>query len=74
MRSRGRRDDDRDPDEGSPVGIYLASLIARDGGDDDVIVSGDDRYVADYLQRESFDRLPERRGCSCAGRPCSSAP
>ncbi len=41
--------------EGWPVGVYLASVIARDGGE--AVVTGDDRYVADYLQRESFSRL-----------------
>ncbi|NUU18595.1 LuxR family transcriptional regulator [Cellulomonas humilata] len=43
--------------EGWPVGIYLASLIARDVGGDAVAITGDDRYVADYLQREAFGRL-----------------
>ena len=45
--------------EGWPVGLYLAALIARDSDGDALTVSGDDRYVADYLYRESFMRLPE---------------
>jgi LuxR family maltose regulon positive regulatory protein len=45
--------------EGWPVGLYLAALIAHDSHGDAVSVSGDDRYVADYLYRESMDRLPE---------------
>ncbi len=45
--------------EGWPVGLYLAALIARDGGGDALTISGDDRYVADYLYREAFSRVPE---------------
>ena len=45
--------------EGWPVGLYLASLIASDGKSDALAVSGDDRYVADYLYRESLMQLPE---------------
>jgi LuxR family maltose regulon positive regulatory protein len=47
--------------EGWPVGLYLAALIARDGDGDHAAssVAGDDRYVADYLYRESMARLPE---------------
>ncbi len=45
--------------EGWPVGLYLASLIASDGKSDALAVSGDDRYVADYLYRESVMQLPE---------------
>ena len=46
--------------EGWPVGIYLASLIARDGGRQAAAaVTGDDRFVADYLQREALLHLPE---------------
>ena len=44
--------------EGWPVGIYLAALIARDAAAR-AAISGDDRYVADYLYRESSMRLPE---------------
>ena len=45
--------------EGWPVGLYLAALIARDNDGEPVTISGDDRYVADYLYRESLIRLPE---------------
>ncbi|WP_319804191.1 helix-turn-helix transcriptional regulator [Nocardioides dongkuii] len=43
--------------EGWPVGLHLAALIARDGGDTAWGVTGDDRYVADYLHREVYRRL-----------------
>lgn len=45
--------------EGWPVGVYLASLVAAGDGDGSgpETVTGTDRYVADYLQRESFRRL-----------------
>jgi LuxR family transcriptional regulator, maltose regulon positive regulatory protein len=46
--------------EGWPVGLYLAALIARDSDAKAVTISGDDRYVADYLYRESLMQLPER--------------
>ncbi|MFI2752120.1 LuxR C-terminal-related transcriptional regulator [Cellulomonas sp. P22] len=46
--------------EGWPVGIYLASLIARDDASGAVpMLTGEDRYVADFLQREALMRLPE---------------
>jgi LuxR family transcriptional regulator, maltose regulon positive regulatory protein len=45
--------------EGWPVGLYLAALIARDNRGDVSAISGDDRYVADYLYRESLVQLPE---------------
>jgi LuxR family maltose regulon positive regulatory protein len=45
--------------EGWPVGIYLAAVIATDSGGEALRVSGDDRYVADYLYRESLLHLPE---------------
>ncbi|MBZ2197084.1 LuxR C-terminal-related transcriptional regulator [Occultella gossypii] len=44
--------------EGWPVGIYLAALIARHDSDEAAMVSGEDPYVADYLQREAYLRLP----------------
>lgn len=47
-----------DRTEGWPVGLYLAALIARDDGNEALAISGEDRYVADYLYRESFSRLP----------------
>ena len=45
--------------EGWPVGLYLAALIASDSRGSVLTVSGDDRYVADYLYRESLAQLPE---------------
>jgi LuxR family maltose regulon positive regulatory protein len=45
--------------EGWPVGIYLAAVIASDGDGEALAISGDDRYVADYLYRESLAHLPE---------------
>jgi LuxR family maltose regulon positive regulatory protein len=46
--------------EGWAAGIYLASLITRESGEAEAPVTGDDRYVADYLQREALHQLPER--------------
>ena len=40
--------------EGWPAGLQLAAMIARDTHQDGWAVSGDDRYVADYLYRESL--------------------
>ena len=45
--------------EGWPVGLYLAALIASDSSGEGLTISGDDRYVADYLYRESLMQLPE---------------
>lgn len=42
--------------EGWPAGVQLAAMIARDAQQDDWTVSGDDRYVADYLYRESLSQ------------------
>ena len=44
--------------EGWPVGLYLAALIAKESQEGEYTVAGDDRYVADYLYRESLERLP----------------
>jgi len=44
--------------EGWPPGLYLAALIASDTMGSPTI-SGEDRYVADYLYRESLSQLPE---------------
>jgi LuxR family maltose regulon positive regulatory protein len=46
--------------EGWPAGLYLAATIARHDRALGVAVSGDDRYVADYLYRESLMLLPKR--------------
>ena len=40
--------------EGWPAGLYLAAQLAAEGGSSTLTVSGDDRYVADYLYRESL--------------------
>jgi LuxR family transcriptional regulator, maltose regulon positive regulatory protein len=45
--------------EGWPAGLYLAAVIATGSDGEPVTVSGDDRYVADYLYRESLIRLPD---------------
>ena len=45
--------------EGWPAGLYLAAVIARDSNGEALTVSGEDRYVADYLYHESLMRLPE---------------
>ena len=37
--------------EGWPVGVFLAAAIMRDGGAP--AVSGDDRFIADYLYQEA---------------------
>lgn len=44
--------------EGWPVGVYLAAVIAAENGGETLGISGDDRYVADYLYRESLLQLP----------------
>ena len=45
--------------EGWPVGLYLAAAIARDSNGEALTVSGEDRYVVDYLYRESLMHQPE---------------
>lgn len=45
--------------EGWPAGLYLAAMIVRHEPDEGP-VSGDDRYVADYLYRESLMLLPKK--------------
>jgi LuxR family maltose regulon positive regulatory protein len=46
--------------EGWPVGLHLAAVIAGHNRDEGLNVSGDDRYVADYLYRESLMLLPKK--------------
>lgn len=46
--------------EGWPAGLYLAAMISRSGRDEEEIVSGADRYLADYLYRESLMLLPKK--------------
>jgi LuxR family transcriptional regulator, maltose regulon positive regulatory protein len=45
--------------EGWPVGIYLAALIAKECDGQAQTVTGEDRYVADYLYREALIRQPK---------------
>jgi LuxR family maltose regulon positive regulatory protein len=45
--------------EGWPVGVYLAALIERENRGQAATVAGDDRYVADYLYRETLIRQPK---------------
>jgi LuxR family maltose regulon positive regulatory protein len=45
--------------EGWPVGLYLAAMIARTSNGKVLTISGDDRYVADYLYREALAELPD---------------
>ncbi len=45
--------------EGWPVGVYLAALIEREDHGRAATVTGDDRYVADYLYRETLIRQPK---------------
>lgn len=60
--AEGVEDDDLrsivDRCEGWPTGLFLSALVARSGGDA-ASVTGDDRYLADYLYRECLARLPE---------------
>jgi LuxR family transcriptional regulator, maltose regulon positive regulatory protein len=46
--------------EGWPVGLHLAAEIARHDREEGLTVHGDDRYVADYLYRESLMMLPKK--------------
>jgi len=45
--------------EGWPAGLYLAALIAKDSDSQVRTVTGDDRYVADYLYREALIGQPK---------------
>ena len=45
--------------EGWPVGLSLAALVAKGGNGQERTVTGDDRYVADYLYREAMIPQPE---------------
>lgn len=44
--------------EGWPVGLHLAAVIAHESDDAAATITGDDRYVTDYLYRESLAGLP----------------
>ncbi len=48
-----------DRTEGWPVGVYLATLIGRDSREEVLQISGEDRYIADYLYRETFSQLAD---------------
>ena len=56
--------------EGWPVGLYLAAVISHDSNGEALTVSGDDRYVADYLYRESLMSCPRTSSGSCGVRQC----
>ena len=43
--------------EGWPVGLHLAAMIARDARHEPWGVSGEDRYVADYLHQEALTNV-----------------
>jgi LuxR family transcriptional regulator, maltose regulon positive regulatory protein len=45
--------------EGWPTGLYLAALIARQSDGPAPTFTGEDRYVADYLQREALAQQPK---------------
>ncbi len=45
--------------EGWPVGLYLAALVANQGHGRTQAVTGEDRYVADYLYREALTQQPK---------------
>ena len=45
--------------EGWPTGLYLAALIAKQSHGRTPTVTGEDRYVADYLHREALIRQPK---------------
>ena len=45
--------------EGWPAGLHLAALVAKKSGGPAQTFCGDDRYVADYLYRETLIRQPE---------------
>ena len=49
-----------DRTEGWPVGVYLATLIGRDSREEVLQISGEDRYIADYLYRETFSKLSDK--------------
>ena len=45
--------------EGWPAGLYLAALVAKQSHSQVRAVTGDDRYVADYLYHEALIRQPK---------------
>ncbi|GAA1979383.1 LuxR C-terminal-related transcriptional regulator [Microbacterium pumilum] len=50
--------------EGWPVGLYLAALYIREGGDSDTMptrFSGSDRLVGEYVESEFLERMSQGR-------------
>jgi len=45
--------------EGWPAGLYLAAVIAKENRGQAPAVTGDDRYVSDYLYHEALSQQPE---------------
>lgn len=45
--------------EGWAAGVSLAALIARESRDQELVITGEDPYVADYLYRETFRGQPD---------------
>lgn len=45
--------------EGWAAGVSLAALIARESPDQELVITGEDPYVADYLYRETFRGQPD---------------
>lgn len=45
--------------EGWPAGLYLTALIAKESHNQVRTITGDDRYVADYLYREALAGQPK---------------
>jgi LuxR family maltose regulon positive regulatory protein len=48
-----------DRTEGWPAGVYLAAVISKESNGQIGMITGDDRYVADYLYREAWRHQPE---------------
>ncbi|MEF3405106.1 LuxR C-terminal-related transcriptional regulator [Agromyces sp. CCNWLW203] len=44
--------------EGWPTGVFLCALVARSGGEA-LAITGDDRFIADYLYRECVGQLSD---------------
>jgi LuxR family maltose regulon positive regulatory protein len=45
--------------EGWPVGLYLAALIVKESHGQTQMITGDDRYIADYLYSETLSQQPK---------------
>src|SRR5262249_59503717 len=44
--------------EGWPAGLYVTGMIAKKSNGGELAVSGEDRYVADYLYSEALAQQP----------------